>query len=136
MKNPFRSLNKIFTKTIPNGFNKVFSKGNMNTLRDHVQDTLRQQGDILKKVGGITAGLAGNPLTLGITGMLAPQLLPFALGAAGLGAVTGGIGLAETSGANLMSPKLYRGNKLNVTSGVVNQIEKAIKGGANIARFA
>ena len=136
MKNPFKSINRLFTKTIPNGVNKLFSKSNMNTLRNHVQDTLNQQGNVLKKVGGVVAGLAGNPLTLGMTAAFAPEFLPLVAGVAGAGALTGGVGMIETVGSNLMSPKLYKGNKLNATSNTVNQIEKAIKGGSNIAKFA
>lgn len=136
MKNPFRSINKFFTKTVPNGANKLFSKSNMNSLRNHVQSTLNQQGNVLKKVGGIVAGIAGNPLTLGMTAAFAPEFLPIVAGIAGAGALTGGVGMIEGAGARLMSPKLYKGNKLNVTSNVVNQLEKAVKGGTNIARFA
>lgn len=136
MKNPFRSINKFFTKTVPNGANKLFSKSNMNALRNHVQSTLNQQGDVLKKVGGVVAGLAGNPLTLGMTAAFAPEFLPIVAGVAGAGALMGGVGMVETAGSNLLSPKLYRGNKLNATSNVVNQLEKAVKGGSNIAKFA
>lgn len=136
MKNIFKSLGKVFTKSIPNGVNKLFSKSNMNSLRNHVQDTLAQQGNVLKKAGGIVAGVAGNPLSLAATAFLAPEMLPIVAGVAGLGALSGGVGMIETSGANLLSPKTYRGGGLNATSNTVNQIEKAIKGGSKIARFA
>jgi hypothetical protein len=139
MKNPFKSISKLFTKggnAIGNTAKSMFSKSNMNTFRNTLQDTLNQQGDVLKKVGGITAGIAGNPLTLGATAILAPELLPFVAGVAGVGALTGGIGMVETSGAGLLSPKLYKGGALNSTGNVVNQIEKATKGGKQIAKFA
>jgi hypothetical protein len=67
MKNPFKSISKLFTKggnAIGNTAKSMFSKSNMNTFRNTLQDTLNQQGDVLKKVGGITAGIAGTPYSV------------------------------------------------------------------------
>ena len=120
MKSPFRGLNKIFTKTIPSGFNNVFSKRNMNDLRNKVSDTLQSQGKILTTVGKIGTGLA---LPLGLaSAAFAPPLLPFIMGAGALSGVIGGTGMIERASGNLLKPSLYRGkNGLQTTGAVVNQ---------------
>lgn len=139
-KNPFKSIGKIFTKganKIGNTAKSIFSKNNMNTFRDHLSDTLQSQGKILSTVGKITTGLALNPITLGAVGAFAPELLPVVLGVGAMGAGIGGVGMLESSGGNLLKPKLYKGkNGLQTTGAVVNQIEKAGKGVAQVAKFA
>jgi hypothetical protein len=77
----------------------------MNTFRDHLQDTLKQQGGILQTVGKGMSG-ASLPLMLGAS-ILAPELIRHAgLRAAGF---LRGLGLLESSGGNLLSPSLYKG---------------------------
>lgn len=137
-KNPFRSINSIFKKAgnaVANTANKIFSKSNMRTFSGHVQDTLSSQGKILQTVGKIGTGLA-VPLALGAAAF-APPLLPFIAGAGLASAGVGGMGLLEQSSANLLNPKLYKGkNNLQTTGAVVNQIERAGKGVANMTKFA
>jgi hypothetical protein len=46
MKNAFKSIGSFFKKAgngVGNGAKSIFSKGSMNTFRDHLQDTLKQQ---------------------------------------------------------------------------------------------
>ena len=139
MKDIFKSIGKVFTKSgnsIANSTNKLFSKNSMNTFRDKLGGVLAEQGKVLSTVGKIGTGIALNPITLGLTGVLAPELLPFVLGAGALSAGVGAGGMIETAGSNLLKPKLYKGNKLQATGNVVNQIEKAGKGGGSIAKFA
>lgn len=138
MKNFFKSVNKLFTKTgnsVAKGAKSLFSKNTANTFRDHLSDTLKEQGSILQTVGKITSGVA-LPLMVGAS-VLQPELIPLfaGLGAAGVG--IGGFGLLESSGGNLMTPSIYKGgNKLKTTGKVVNEIEKATKGTTNVAKFA
>lgn len=134
MKNPFKSIEKIFTKSIPKTANSIFSKNNVNEFRNKVSDTLKEQGKILQTVGKISGGVAA-PIAL--ASMAFPALMPVAAGLGGLALLAGGTGLIESSSGNLMKPSLYAGkNKLQTTSNVVNQIEKAAKGTANITKFA
>jgi hypothetical protein len=74
MKNPFKSISKLFTKggnAIGNTAKSMFSKSNMNTFRNTLQDTLNQQGDVLKRSAVVL--LRRKPLTLGATAILAPN---------------------------------------------------------------
>jgi hypothetical protein len=58
----------------------------MNTFRDHLQDTLKQQGGILQTVGkGVSLRL---PLMLGAS-ILAPELIPVFAGLRAAGVLTG-----------------------------------------------
>jgi hypothetical protein len=68
--------------------------------------------------------------------VFAPELLPVALGIGALSAGIGAGGMIETAGSNLLQPKIYKGNKLQATGNVINQIEKAGKGGGSIAKIA
>jgi hypothetical protein len=137
MKNPFKSVGKLFTKggnSIAKGAKSIFSKNTANTFRNHLQDTLQEQGKILSTVGKIAAG-AAVPLMVGAS-VLQPELIPLfaGLGAAGVG--VGSMGVLESSAGNLLSPSIYKGNKLKATGNVVNQIEKAGKSGSKLASFA
>ena len=135
-KNIFKSIGSVFKKggnAIADATKSMFSKGNTSQFRNILQDTLKKQGQVLQKVGGITAGVMGNPLTLGLTMALAPELLPVVAGIAGAGALTGALGGVETGSANLLSPSLYKGkDKLAVTGNVVEKFVKPIKSASKI----
>ena len=134
MKHPFRGINQIFKKA-GGAINNVFSKRNLNTFRNHVGDTFREQGKILSTVGKIGTGLA-LPLALGAAAFM-PGALPVILGAGALSGAIGGTGLIEGAVGNLMRPSIYKGkNGLQTTGAVVNQIEKASKGVGAVAKFA
>jgi hypothetical protein len=106
----------------------------MNTFRDHLGDTLRDQGKILSTVGKVGMGVA-LPAGL-IASAFIPGALPLVAGLAAASAGIGGVGMLESSGGNLLSPKLYKNKSgLQTTSAVVNQIEKAAKGGTQITKF-
>jgi hypothetical protein len=79
----------------------------MNTFRDHLQDTLKQQGGILQTVG---KGMSGAPSYVRGS-ILAPELIPVFAGLRAAGVLTGSTGLLESSGGNLLSPSLYKGKK-------------------------
>jgi hypothetical protein len=103
----------------------------MNTFRDHLQDTLKQQGGILQTVG---KGMSGALLLLpGVSP--APDVFAAGLGAAGV--LTGVYGSARVQRWQPPVPVSLQGkNKLKVAGNVVNQIEKASKSGSKIASFA
>jgi hypothetical protein len=58
----------------------------MNTFRDHLQDTLKQQGGILQTVGKGMSG-ASLPLMLGVH--FSPELIPVFAGLRAAGVLTG-----------------------------------------------
>jgi hypothetical protein len=90
MKNAFKSIGSFFKKggnSVANGAKSIFSKGSMNTFRDHLQDTLKQQGGILQTVGKGMSG-ASLPLMLGAS-ILAPELIPVFAGLGAAGVLTG-----------------------------------------------
>jgi hypothetical protein len=51
MKNPFKRLANYSQGGTQSGIRQksMFSKSNMNTFRNTLQDTLNQQGDVLKR---------------------------------------------------------------------------------------
>jgi hypothetical protein len=62
MKNPFKSIaNYSQRNAIGNTAKSMFSKSNMNTFRNTLQDTLNQQGDVLKR-SAVLLQNSGNPL--------------------------------------------------------------------------
>jgi hypothetical protein len=104
---PFKSISKLFTKgnAIGNTAKSMFSKSNMNTFRNTLQDTLNQQGDVLKR----SAVLQWNKTPYSRCDCdFSPELLPFVAGVAGVGALTGGIGMVETSGLVCSRPNYIR----------------------------
>lgn len=137
-KNPFRSISKIFTKSgnaIGNSAKSIFSKSNMNTFRDHLSDTLKEQGKYLSTAGKIGVGIA-LPAGL-LASAFVPGALPLIAGVGLASGAIGGVGMLESSSGNLLTPKLYKGkNGLQTTGAVVNEIEKSAKGTTQITRFA
>lgn len=135
MKNPFKSISKFFKKTIPDTAKSIFSKSNVGDFRDKLSNTLGQQGKILSTIGKIGVGI--TPALALTAGMLQPELIPLIAGVGLASGGIGGMGMLETAGSNLLKPSLYKGkNKLQTTSAVTNQLEKAVKGGTNVTKFA
>jgi hypothetical protein len=116
---------------VGNGAKSIFSKGSMNTFRDHLQDTLKQQGGILQTVGKGMSG-ASPSYVRGVH--FIPELIPVFAGLGHRGSYWSGS--ARVQRWQPPVPVSYKGNKLKVAGNVVNQIEKASKSGSKIASFA
>jgi len=129
-KSSYKSVEKVFSKS--GSIGKIFTKDSADKFRDTLSNVLDQQGSILAKAGGIAAGVLGNPVTLGVTAALAPELLPVLAVGAGLSAFGAGVGGAEVATSGLLQPSTYKGNKAAVTGNVLEKLDKgtrsAVKG--------
>jgi hypothetical protein len=106
MKNPFRAVGNLFRKTLPQGARSFFSKG------------AGVIGRGLSDVGGITNRILSSPITTGVVGAVAPELLP--------GLVTAQVASRVASGAGSTLQKLRTAK--TPTQGIV-----AVEGGLKIA---
>jgi len=102
MKNPFKAIGNFFTKTVGAPVRSFFTK-TIPQAAAGVPLVLQGIGhgaaNTLKTVGGIGSKLLGNPITVGLTAVAAPELLPavMAAGSASKIAKASGNGLEAAS---------------------------------------
>ena len=104
--NPFKSIGTFFRKTLPQGARSFFSKG------------ASVVGKGLSTVGGIGNRILSSPITTGLVGVTAPELLPALVGAQVASRVASGAGNTIQKLRTAKSP----------TQGIV-----AVEGGLKIA---
>lgn len=107
-----KRANNFFTKT-GEGAKKFFSKGGEG------EQILGGFSKGLSEVGKVASSVASNPLTIGLTGLVAPELLP---AVAGLGLV-GNVGSQLGKATDMKS---YKGDADTVGANVLERI-KAVK---------
>jgi len=106
MKNPFRGVTNFFRKTLPQGARSFFSKG------------AGVVGKGLSEVGNMGSRVLSSPITTGIVGAVAPELLP--------GLVAGQMASRVASGTGSTLQRLRTAK--TPTQGIV-----ALEGGLKIA---
>tara|TARA_R110000782_G_scaffold27033_2_gene68771 strand:+ start:721 stop:1134 length:414 start_codon:yes stop_codon:yes gene_type:complete len=107
-----KRASSFFTKT-SDGAKKFFTKGGEG------QQILGGFSKGLSEIGKVASSVASNPLTVGLAGMVAPELLP----------VVAGLGLAGKVGSQLGNASdisTYKGNANTVGANVLERI-KAVK---------